>query len=313
MNRVDALTLFVKVVDAGSLSGAARVLGLSLASVSRHLTAIEQNAGTRLVVRTTRSLVLTDAGRLYYERAKRILTEIEELETAILADATVPTGRLHVSGPTLFGRVFMLPLLGRFLAANPRVTMDVTLLDRQVNLVEEGIDLAIRIGELDDSSLIVRKLGSLLWVIAAAPRYLDQRGQPKTLDDLAQHDCLVFTQRPIGAEWRVFKDGQALDYRVPVKMRSNTLDGVVAAAVEGVGLVRAPAWQVIEHVAAGRLKVILRDYEVPPLPIQAVLTHNKLLSTKVRALLDFLIQQWAKKNFDAVPEFGSSKRRLARR
>jgi DNA-binding transcriptional LysR family regulator len=312
MNRVDALTLFVKVVDAGSLSGAARTLGLSLASVSRHVTEIEENAGTRLVVRTTRSLVLTDAGRLYYERAKRILVDIEELETALLADSTVPTGRLHVSGPTLFGRVFMLPLLARFLAANRKVTMDVTLVDRHVNVVEEGIDLAVRIGQLDDSSLIVRKLRSLLWVVAGAPDYLKQRGQPKTPDDLAQHDCLVFTQRLSGAEWQFFKDGQVLEQRVPVKMRSNTLDGVVAAAVNGVGLVRAPAWQVREYVAAGQLKVVLRDYEAPPFPIQAVLTHNKLLSSKVRALLDFLIEQWASKNFDEVPEFGSAKRSTRR-
>jgi DNA-binding transcriptional LysR family regulator len=310
MNRVDALTLFVKAIDAGSLSGAARKLELSLASVSRHMTAIE---GTRLVVvRTTHSLILTDAGRLYYERAKRILADIEELETALLADSTEPTGRLHVSGPTLFGRVFMLPLLARFLATNPKVTMDVTLRDGNVNIVEEGINLAIRIGHLDDSTLIVRKLGSLLWVIAGPPEYLKQRGQPKTPDDLAQHDCLVYTQRPAGGEWRFFKDGAVLDHRVPFKMRSNVLDGVVAAAVNGVRLVRAPAWQVSEYVAAGQLKVILRDYEAPPLPIQAVLTHNKLLSSKVRALLDFLIELWANKNFDAVPEFRSAKRSTRR-
>ena len=312
MNRVDALTLFVKAVDAGSLSGAARKLGLSLASVSRHMTAIEENTGTRLVVRTTRSLALTDAGRLYYERARRILVEIEELETALLADSNEPTGRLHVSGPTLFGRVFMLPLLARFLAANPKVTMDVTLRDGHLNMVEEGIDLAVRIGQLDDSTLIVRKLGSLLWVIAGAPEYLKLRGQPKTPDDLAQHDCLVYTQRPAGGEWRFVKDGRVLDHRVPFKMRSNALDGVVAAAVNGVGLVRAPAWQVSEYVAAGQLKVILRDYEAPPLPIQAVLTHNKLLSSKVRVLLDFLIEQWANKSFDAVPAFGSAKRSTRR-
>jgi DNA-binding transcriptional LysR family regulator len=174
------------------------------------------------------------------------------------------------------------------MSANHKVTMDITLVDRDVNIVEEGIDLAVRMGQLDDSSLIVRRLGSLLWVVAAAPDYLKKRGQPKTPDDLAQHDCLVFTQRLSGAEWRFFKDGKVLEQRVPVKMRSNTLDGVVVAAVNGVGLVRALAWQVREYVAAGQLKVILRDYEAPPFPIQAVLTHNRLLSSKVRALLNFL-------------------------
>jgi DNA-binding transcriptional LysR family regulator len=298
MNRTDSLTLFVKAVDRGSLSGAARALGLSLPSVSRRLTALEERIGTRLLVRTTRSLALTEAGRLYYEHAKRMLADLDEVEANLFADATVPAGKVGVWAPTLFGRVFVVPLLARFLADNPRVSMEVTLLDRAFNLVEEGIDLAIRIGPLRDSSLIVRTLGRLSWVVSAAPAYLTRRGEPASPADLAGHDCLVFSQP--GYEWRFRKDGRTVDLQVPARMRSNALDVVVEAAAAGAGIVYAPAWQVRDHVAAGRLKVVLRDHEVPPLPINAVLSHTRLLSAKVRTLLDFLARELAAYDFTSV-------------
>lgn len=294
MDRTDALALFVKAADVGSLSGAARSLGLSLPSVSRHMTALEERLGTRLLIRTTRKLALTEAGRVFYARAKQILADLDEAESSLLTDARVPTGKLSVCGPTLFGRAFMIPLLARFLIDHPRITLDVKLLDRHVNIVEEGIDLAIRIVALEDSSLIVRKLGSLLWVVSGAPTYLDRRGEPKTLDDLAKHDCLVFSQQSVGSEWRLQKDGKPIDVRVPVRMRANTLDAVVAAALEGGGLVYAPAWQVVEHVTAGRLRLVLRQHELPPVPINAIVTHTKLLSAKVRLLLDFFVREFAR-------------------
>lgn len=298
MNRTDSLTLFVKAVDRGSLSGAARALGLSLPSVSRRLTALEERVGTRLLIRTTRSLALTEAGRLYYEHAKRMLADLDEVEANLFADATVPAGKVSVWAPTLFGRVFIVPLLARFLADNPRVSMDLTLLDRAFNLVEEGIDLAVRIGPLSDSSLIVRTLGRLSWVVSAAPAYLARRGEPALPADLAGHDCLVFSQP--GYEWRFRKDGRTASLQVPARVRSNALDVVVAAAVAGAGVVYAPAWQVRDHVAAGRLKVVLREHEVPPLPINAVLSHTRLLSAKVRTLLDFLARELAAYDFTSL-------------
>jgi DNA-binding transcriptional LysR family regulator len=170
MDRTDDLMLFVKAVDAGSLSGAARAVGVSLPSVSRHITALEERIGTRLAIRTTRSLALTEAGRVYYEHAKLMLADLDAVEASLLANASEPAGTVSVWAPTLFGRVFVAPLLARFLADNPRVQLDVTLLDRDFNLVEEGVDLAIRIGPLKASSLIVRRLGSLLWVVSAACR-----------------------------------------------------------------------------------------------------------------------------------------------
>jgi DNA-binding transcriptional LysR family regulator len=294
MDRTDVLALFVKATELGSLSGAARSLGLSLPSVSRHMTALEERLGTRLLIRTTRKLALTDAGRVYYARAKQILTDLDEVEASLLADAAIPTGKLNVCGPTLFGRAFMLPLLARFLVDYPSISLEVKLLDRRVNIVEEGIDLAIGIGALQDSNLIVRKLGSLLWVVTAAPAYLDRRGEPKTLEDLSKHDCLVYSQRSVGSDWRLQKGGKPMDVRVPVRMRANTLEAVVAAALEGNGLVYAPAWQVFDHIAAGRLKVVLREHELPPIPINAIVSHTKLLSAKVRLLLDFFVKELAR-------------------
>jgi DNA-binding transcriptional LysR family regulator len=302
MDRIDAMALFVSAIDAGSLSAVAREQGLSLSSVSRHLTALEERIGTRLIVRTTRMLVLTEAGRAYYEKSKRLLAEIDEMEAGLTTDAATPVGRLVVHGPTLFGRVYMLPLLAKFLVRYPKVSLDVTLLDRPINLIEEGIDLAVRIGRVEESSLITRKLGTLRWVVTAAPGYLDARGVPRQLADLSRHDCLVYSQHSANSEWRLLDDsGQPTQVQVPVKMRSNTLDGVMAAALEGAGLVYAPVWSVAEHIAAGHLQVVLRDRELPPHDINAIFTHNRLLAGKVRALIDFFVEHLSGMDFDSVP------------
>ncbi|MGU7768679.1 LysR family transcriptional regulator [Burkholderia sp. MR1-5-21] len=300
------MALFVAAIDAGSLSAAARERGLSLSSVSRYLTMLEERIGTRLIIRSTRMLALTEAGRAYYEKAKRLLAEIDEMEASLTQASEAPIGKIHVCGPTLFGRVFMLPILAKFLVAYPKVTLDVMLLDRQVNLVEEGIDIAIRIGAMEDSSLIARKLGALRWVISASPAYLEERGIPKTIADLDKHDCLIYGQQSISSEWLMLTDGKPTHVHVPVRMRSNTLDGVVAAAVEGAGLVYAPAWTVADHVAAGRLQVVLRAFELPPRPINAVFTHNRLMAVKVRSLLDYFVDHLSRTDFDTVPEFGSA-------
>jgi DNA-binding transcriptional LysR family regulator len=305
-NRIDAMALFVAAIDTGSLSAAARERGLSLSSVSRHLTMLEERIGTRLVIRSTRMLALTEAGRAYYEKAKRLIMEIDDLESALTAASEIPVGKLSVTGLTLFGRVFMLPILAKFLAQHPQITLDVTLLDRPVNLVEEGIDLAIHIGEMEDSSLVVRKLGSLRWVFCASPTYLDARGVPENLTDLSRHDCLVSDLHSLNSEWQMLDAGKPTRVQVPVRMRSNTLDGVVAAAIEGTGLVCAPAWAIADHVAAGRLQVVLREFEMPPRPIYAVLTHHRLMAVKVRVLLEFLAENLAKIDFDTIPPFRSA-------
>jgi DNA-binding transcriptional LysR family regulator len=295
------MSLFVAAIDTGSLSGAARISGISLASVSRHLSTLEERVGTKLLIRTTRTLALTEAGQRYYDKSKRILTEIDEMEAGLHTDAETPVGRLHVAGPTLFGRFFMLPLLAKFAVMHPKIVMDVMLLDRHLNLIEEGIDVAVRIGPMVDSTLIIRKLGALRWIICAAPVYLEQRGTPHTLADLSGHDCLAYSQNSTRSEWRLLDGDKPTRVQVSIRMRSNTLDGVVAAAVEGAGLVHAPAWSVMNFVKAGRLKVILSEHALPPHPINAVFTHNRLLSGKVRALVDYLALQFVDTDFDGPP------------
>ncbi len=307
MDRMDTMSLFVAAIDSGSLSGAARISGISLSSVSRHLTALEERVGARLLIRTTRTLALTEAGRRYYDVSRRVLTEIGEMESELHTDAETPVGRLHIAGPTLFGRYFMMPLLARFAVMHPRIVMDVMLLDRKIDLIDEGVDVAVRIGAMVDSSLIIRKLGALRWIICAAPVYLKQRGTPRALASLSDHDCLAFSEDSTAQEWRLLDGGKPTQVRINVRMRSNTLDGVVAAAVEGAGLVYAPAWSVMSFVKAGRLKVILAEYELPPRPINAVFTHNRLLSGKVRAVVDYLALNFAGTDFDSPPPLDTAR------
>src|SRR6202035_2008154 len=201
MDKFAAMRVFVRIAEAGSLSAAGRQLGLSLNSVSRQLMALEDMLGTTLVERTTRHLFLTEAGRLYHERAKEILEEVAEAEHGLTAQTGVASGRLHVSSPSLLGRMRLSPILPIFLAEQTQVSIDLMLVDRPIRLAEEGIDVALRVGPLEDSGLIVRKLDDIQLVVCAAPKYLRRRGEPATPDDLVEQDCLAFGDVPGVAEW----------------------------------------------------------------------------------------------------------------
>ena len=300
-NRIEEMALMVAVVDSGSLSAAARQTGLSLSSVSRQLTALEERLQTRLLVRSTRGLALTDAGQGYYLASKRLLAEVDEVEASLTATAATPVGRLRVTAPTLFGRVHVLPILAEFLALYEQVTLDVTLIDRPVSLLDEGVDLAVIVGEMENSNLVARRLGAIRWVMAAAPAYLARRGTPKHLDALLHHDCLNYTQLPATDDrWRLTEDGRERDVRINARMRSNTLDGAVAAALQGNGIVLTPAWAVADQVRTGNLRLLLRKYEAEPRPVFAVMTHGRLLATKVRVLLDFLADRLTSQRFDGA-------------
>lgn len=294
------MALLVAAVDQGSLSGASRVSGVSLASVSRHISALEERLGTRLLVRSTRVLRLTEAGQRYYAEAKRLLAEMDELESSMRVDAAEPSGRLRVTAPTLYGRVHLQPLLAKFLVLHPKVTLDLHLLDRPVNLLEEGIDLAVLVGGQPSSSLVARRLGSIRWVLSAAPDYLARRGTPRGLRDLAQHDGLVYSHLATDDAWTLMHEGRPTVVRVPTRMRSNTVDGVVTAAAAGAGIVHAPAWAIADHVAAGRLLVLLPESETPPRPVFALMTHQRLMAGKVRSLLDFLAQHLRAKSLNEL-------------
>ncbi|WP_343713734.1 LysR family transcriptional regulator [Inquilinus sp.] len=297
MDRFEAMAVFVKVAEAGSLSAAARRLGLSLTSVSRQLAALEERLGTRLVIRTTRRLALTEAGRLYHEQARRILGEVEEAEQALTAHQCAPAGRLHIAAPMLIGRLKLAPLLPEFLARHPGLAIDLTLTDRPIDLIEDGVGLAIRIGRLPDSSLILRRLGSIRMRVCAAPGYLARRGEPAVPADLAGHDCLVFTTAPGPVSWRFQAASGRMTIPVSARIRTNDLDATIAAALAGAGLVRAPSWQIADLVAAGRLTPVLTDYERPSAPVQALFLPSRLLSPKIRLFADFLAERWAGREF----------------
>lgn len=298
LNRSEGMALLVAAVEQGSLSGASRVCGVSLASVSRHITAMEERLGTRLLIRSTRMLLLTEAGQRYYAQAKRLLAEIDELESSLQTEVSEPSGRLHVTAPTLYGRVHLQPLLAKFLVLHPKVTLDLNLLDRPVNLLEEGIDLAVLVGEQPDSNLVARRLGNIRWVLSASPNYLARRGTPSCIQDLMQHDGLVYSHLANEDSWSLMDQGKPITVPMQTRMRSNTVDGVVTAAAEGAGIVHAPAWAIAEHVRAGRLKLLLPELETPPRPVFALMTHQRLMAGKVRSLVEYLAKALSEKQLN---------------
>ena len=292
MDKFAAMRVFVKIAEAGSLSGAGRQLGLTLSSVSRQLIALEDMLGITLVERTTRHLSLTEAGRLYRERAQEILEEVAEAERGLTAQTGVASGRLCVSAPSLLGRMRLSPMLPVFLAEQSQVSIDLMLADRPIRLAEEGIDVALRVGPLEDSGLIARKLDDIQLVVCAAPDYLRRRGEPARPDDLIEHDCLGFSDVPSVAEWS-FQDRAARRVvRISTRLCANDFDALVRAAAAGVGLVRVPSWQVADFLADGRLRIVLGSYQRPPTPLTILTLRNRLRLPKVRAFVDFLQRHW---------------------
>jgi DNA-binding transcriptional LysR family regulator len=293
VDQFAALATFVRVVDAGSLSGAARSLPSSLTAVSRQVSALEQHFGTKLLHRTTRRLALTDDGRILYDRAKTILGEFKQVEATLSTGHHEPSGRLRIAAPTLIGRLLIAPMLAEFLRRYPAVSVDLQLVDRPVDMLEEDVHLALRIGHLPDSDLVARKLGDIQMIVCASPSYLEQRGVPQTPAELSGHDCLAFSEMPGAAEWRFLEQSKPR-WKVPISPRlwANSLDALVVAAKQGAGLVRVPSWQVKDEISAGHLRRLLQDYEPPPAPIHLLSQSSRLASPKTRAFADYLTAQW---------------------
>jgi DNA-binding transcriptional LysR family regulator len=293
MDLLSAMATFVRAADAGSLSAAARSLPSSLTSVSRQISALEEHFGTRLLLRTTRQLALTDEGRILYERAKAILGEVREIEAALSRDRHQPSGRIRVSSPSLMGQLVIAPLLAEFLRRYPALSVDLLLVDRPVDMVEEDIHLALCVGRLRDSQQVARKLADLRMIVCASPDYLARRGMPEMPGDLVHHDCLAFSDAPGSAEWRFADDGKAgRKIRISGRLWMNSLDALAAAAKEGAGIVRVPSWQAEADLAAGRLVRLLADYEPAPVPLHLMFQPSRLASPKIRAFVDYLVERW---------------------
>jgi DNA-binding transcriptional LysR family regulator len=290
MDRIEAMQTFVTVADLQGFAPAARKLGLSPPAVTRLIAALEERLGTRLLQRTTRKVALTDAGARYLERARRILADIEEAELAAESERTRPTGRLVISAPVGFGRLHVSPVMSAYLKRYPEVSGELRLEDRVVNLVEDGVDLAVRIGHLPDSSLVARQVGEMRRVVVASPAYLKARGEPKAPEALTSHQIIQFGGSALTADWRFAKDGKELRIDVAPRFTSNVADAAIQYAIEDGGLTRVLAYQAADAIRRGRLKIVLQKFELPALPVHIVYPTSRLLSAKVRAFIDLVVE-----------------------
>lgn len=290
MDRLDAMQAFVAVADLKGFAPAARKLKLSPSAVTRLIAALEERLGARLLQRTTRSVTLTDVGERYLVQARRILAEVDEAEAAATADRLAPSGHLIVSAPLMFGRLHVNPLMSEYLRRYPEVTGELRLSDRPINLVEEGVDLAVRIGHLPDSSVVARAVGDMDRVVVAAPDYLARRGTPTAPEDLAAHDIIHCSSVMTVHEWRFQRDGRPFRIEIAPRYMTNSAEAGVWHAEQGGGVTMVLAYQAAAAVAAGRLRILLATFEEPPRPIHLVYPTSRLLSSKVRAFIDLVLE-----------------------
>lgn len=289
MDRLQAMTTFVAVVDSGGFASAARKLNLSPPVVTRAVAELEERLGLRLLTRTTRVVRVTDAGARFAEDCRRILADIEEAETVATGTHAAPRGTLTLTAPVLFGQLYVTPILVRYLQQYPEVDAQCLFLDRVVNVVEEGIDVAVRIGELPDSSLQAVRVGRVRRVLVAAPSYLKSQGVPQHPEDLARHAIVSASGVTPVSEWRFNDAGKSLLQRMQPRMRTTTNDSAIAAAVAGLGITRLLSYQVASHVRGGALQVLLEDFESAPLPVHVVHHEGRRATQKVRAFIDLAV------------------------
>jgi DNA-binding transcriptional LysR family regulator len=294
MDRLDAMQAFVLVADLRGFAPAARKLGLSASAVTRLIAALEERVGARLLQRTTRSVALTDVGARYLERVRRIVADVEEAESSAQAERTQPSGRLVVSAPIGFGRIHVTPLISTWLKRYPEASGELRLSDRMINLVEDGVDCAVRIGHLADSSLVARSVGDMRRIVVASPDYLARRGEPKTPAAISSHDTIQFGAITAAPEWRFVEGGADIRVVCTPRFTTNSADAAIWHAEQSGGLTRVLAYQAAAAIGKGKLKIVLADFEQPPLPIHIVYPTSRLLSAKVRTFIDLVaeISDW---------------------
>jgi DNA-binding transcriptional LysR family regulator len=287
MDRLEAMSMLLAVVEAGSLSAGARQLRAPLSTVSRKIAGLEQHLGTRLVIRTSRHIALTEAGRAFVAASRRILGQLEEAEREAAGEYKAARGALHVTAPIAFGERRLLPIALDFLAAQPEINLRLTLTDQQIDLVNEHVDVALRIGHLTDSALIATRVGDVRRVICASPAYLARRGVPRLPEDLAQHDGISFQGFATSPEWRYRRDSAAFAVEPHPRLAVNTTEAAIKAALADLGIIRVLSYQVADELASGRLQVLLPDFAPEPLPVSLVYPEAEPLPLKVRCFLDW--------------------------
>mgnify|MGYP001442286061 CR=1 FL=1 len=290
MDRLEAMSVFAAIVDGGSLSAAGRKLNVPLATVSRKLADLEAHLKTRLLTRSTRRLVLTDAGRDYLAACRQILEQVDEAERAASGAYANVKGQLVIAAPIVFGRLHVVPVAAAFLEMHPEVDIQLRLGDRNVNLIEEHVDVALRIGALPDSNLVATQVGEIRRVVCASPAYVERFGSPRTLDELAAHRCISFDGLDAADAWVFARDG-ADDRQVSIRSRMTvtTADAAIAAAVLGLGLTRVLSYQVADALRGGRLVRVLADDEPPAVPASLIYPGQGRLPMKTRAFIDFAV------------------------
>ncbi|WP_148863742.1 LysR family transcriptional regulator [Marinobacter fonticola] len=287
MDKLKAMSTFVTIVDEGSLTAAAGKLDRSPAAIVRTLAGLEQHLGVRLLNRSTRRIALTDEGREYLRHCRRILADIEAVEFQLDSRRADPAGKLSITAPVMFGRLHLAPLLNQWLKQNPAMSAELTLLDRVVDVIEEGFDLALRIGHLADSSLIARSVGSTPYVLCASPALIEQRGGPSHPEQLSDWPTVCFA--PSGEVWPFQVEGELWEQRVHPVVSANQIDTGLAAARDGLGICRVLGYQAQEDFERGTLVPVLTAYNAPALPVQFVFPHSRLLSPRVRQFLDAVV------------------------
>jgi DNA-binding transcriptional LysR family regulator len=286
MDRLSAIEAFIEVTNCNGFAPAARKLGISTSAITRHVAALEERLGVRLLNRTTRAVSLTDAGLRFLDRSRRILADLEEAEQMAESERGEPMGRLVVSAPLVFGRMHVAPLLGEFMTRYPRISAEFLLSDRMANLVEDGIDVAVRIGHLADSGDIARKIGAVRRVLVASPDYLASAGIPRTPEALRDHRLISFTALTAADHWKFWIDGVARDVSVQTGYVTNSADAAIWHATQNGGLTMALSYQVAQHLRDGQLRLVMTGHEPSPYPIQVIYPSSRLLSLKVRAFVE---------------------------
>ena len=289
MDRLDAMSVLLAAVEGGSLSKASRALGLPLATVSRKVSELETHLKATLLIRSAKGLELTPTGRSYVAAAKTILEQLAEAERAAAGEYAQPRGDLVVTAPIMFGRLHVLPVVTGFLAAHPEVAVGLMLTDRVAHFLDDQVDVALRLGALPDSSLIATRLGETRRVVCASPGYLAAHGTPQTPEELARHSVVSFDSVSSTSTW-TFACGK-VDVAVSFRARLgvNTIDAAIDAGLAGAGLVRTASYQVVDHVRAGRLKLVLEAFEPAPPPVHLVYARQGRLPLKLRAFVDFAV------------------------
>jgi len=291
MDRIHAMTTFVSVVDSGSISAAARRMNTSTSGVSRTISMLESRLNVNLLIRTTRALRLTDAGSVFYDECRRILTDIERIELLATGTHTAPRGPLTVTAPALLGKMYVVPILTEYLRLCPEVDIDCRLDDRVINLISEGVDVAIRVGELPDSSAQAIQVGKLRRVVCATPAYFAQHGMPHKPKDLAEH-VTIHAAGLLGLpEWRFLVDSTPVGVRLRPRLTTSTTESAIAAVKSGFGIASLYAYQVDEALRNGELEIALAEYEPRPLPIHIVHREGMYAAQKVRAFIDLAIKR----------------------